>query len=160
MRIAAKRLLDLQGKTVHAPPHVGPADRKPDPHAGWKRNHRRSSAFSTSRSEAELTQPPTRRRWPFGNSISIALRSVARTAGFGCSGLTTTGTSCGAVAGGAALANRLRHVKTRLAFTSYRRATADTEAPVPLPPPQSPASAPPARIYTVAADANLCPSIR
>ena len=24
---------------------------------------------------------------------------------------------------------RLRHVKTRLAFTSYRRATADTEAP-------------------------------
>jgi hypothetical protein len=62
MRIAAKRPLDLQGKAVHAPPHVGPPDRKPDPHAGWKRNHRRSSAFSTSRSEAELTEPPTRTR--------------------------------------------------------------------------------------------------
>ena len=44
------------------PPHVGPSDRKPDPHAGWKRNHRRSSAFSTSRSEANSTELPTRTR--------------------------------------------------------------------------------------------------
>ena len=47
----------------------------------------------------------------------------------GGSGITITGTNCGAREVCAASPKRLRQVKTRLVFTSYRRATAETDAP-------------------------------
>ena len=62
VRITAERLLHLQGEAVHTAPHVGPSDREPDPNAGRKRDHRRSIAFSTSRSQAVSTELPTRTR--------------------------------------------------------------------------------------------------
>src|SRR5512135_493470 len=50
MRIALQRLLDLQSQAVHAAPHIGSSDRKPDPYARGDGNHRRSNTSSTRRS--------------------------------------------------------------------------------------------------------------
>src|ERR1700731_25827 len=54
MRIALQRLLDLQGKPVHATAHVRGTCGQPDPHTGWRCYHPRSAA-TTRRKAARLT---------------------------------------------------------------------------------------------------------
>src|SRR6266404_7455834 len=49
MGIAPQRFLDLQSQAIHAAPHVGSPDRKPNAHARGKGDHRRSSTSSTRR---------------------------------------------------------------------------------------------------------------
>ncbi len=70
VRIAAKRLLDLQREAIHAPAHIGRARRQPDENAGRRQDHRRSAAI-TRRSAAELTVSSTRTRTLPASSISI-----------------------------------------------------------------------------------------
>lgn len=43
MRIAFQRLLHLQRKPAHAPSHVGPAQRDPDPDVARNGDHRRNA---------------------------------------------------------------------------------------------------------------------
>ena len=62
MRVPTERLLHLQRQPVHAAPHIGAANRQPDPHARGNRDHRRSSTSSTSRSAEALTPLPIRTR--------------------------------------------------------------------------------------------------
>jgi hypothetical protein len=84
----------------------------------------------TARNVAGLTPGPTRMRVPRGSSISIpSVGGGADDAVCIRSGVTTTGTSCGGAARAQACPYRLRHVKTMLVFTSYCRATTDTDAP-------------------------------
>src|SRR5665647_245389 len=44
--IAPQRFLDLQRQAIHATPHIGSPDRKPNTHARGNRDHRRSSTSS------------------------------------------------------------------------------------------------------------------
>ena len=46
MRVPSQRLLDLYRQTVHAPAHVRPPHRQPDPRARRKRDHDRTNAFT------------------------------------------------------------------------------------------------------------------
>ena len=48
MGIAPQSLLDLQRKSVHAAPHVGPPHRKPHPNPARNRDHRPDTAFATA----------------------------------------------------------------------------------------------------------------
>ena len=130
MRIAAERLLNLQGETVHAAPHIGPPHGKPHTYTRREGDHRRSSASSTARNVAALTPEPTRMRVPCRNSISIPSSGGAADGGGSLrSGVTTTGTIDGSADAADVSLYRLRHVKTMLVFTPYCWATAETEAP-------------------------------
>ena len=46
VRVASKRLLHLQGKTLHPATHIRPADRQPDPDLAWYRDHETPSALT------------------------------------------------------------------------------------------------------------------
>ena len=129
MRVPPKRLLHLECEAVHAAPHVGPANRQPNPRTGWERDHRRSSISRTSRRVAALTPASTRRRWPLASSISIRSANGAGGAVTVERGVTTKGTRLGAGEVCDAVPYRLRQVNTMLVFTLYWRATTDTEAP-------------------------------
>src|SRR6266852_8909210 len=72
MGVPAERLLHLQRQSVHAAPHIGAADRQPDPHARGYRDHRRSSTSSTSRSAEALT--PWRKRYRSGPTEPTGLQ--------------------------------------------------------------------------------------
>jgi hypothetical protein len=50
MGITPQCFLDLQSQAVHAAPHVGSPDRKPDPYTRGNWDHRRSNTSSTRRS--------------------------------------------------------------------------------------------------------------
>ena len=60
--IAAKRLLHLQGETVHAAPHIGPTDGEPHAHARGSWDHRRLKTSRTRLSERGSKPEPTRTR--------------------------------------------------------------------------------------------------
>jgi hypothetical protein len=62
VRVAPQSFLNLQRQSVHAPTHVGPANREPDTDTRGNRDHRRSRTSSTSRSAEVLTPLPTRTR--------------------------------------------------------------------------------------------------
>ena len=62
MRIAAERLLYLQRQTVHAFPHVGPADRQPHPNTARDRDHRRASTLTTAEVRSAGIEPGMRTR--------------------------------------------------------------------------------------------------
>src|SRR5690348_10936012 len=70
VRVATQRLLNLQGKTVHAPTHVGRTRRQPDANTRRRDNHRRSTV-STRRSVTKPTSSPTLTDVPSGRVISI-----------------------------------------------------------------------------------------
>src|SRR3954452_9957502 len=72
MRIAAESLLYLQRQTVHAFPHVGPADRQPHPHPAWNRDHRRASALMTAEARSAGIEAGMRTRALPASSTSIA----------------------------------------------------------------------------------------
>src|SRR5271165_6046092 len=72
MRVTAEHLLHLQRQPVHAFPHIGSADRQPNPHPGRNRDHRRASTSSTRSNAAASTSRSTRTRRPPASSISIS----------------------------------------------------------------------------------------
>src|SRR5947209_20314207 len=72
MRIAAESLLYLQRQTVHAFPHVGPADRQPHPHPAWNRDHRRASALTTAEARSAGSEPGMSTRALPAHSITLA----------------------------------------------------------------------------------------
>src|SRR5260370_39701321 len=91
MRALAERLLHLQRQSVHAAPHIGAADRQPDPDARGYGDHRRSSTSSTSRSAEALTPFPVRTRQPPTSSISLCSFARAGALARGRSGVTFPG---------------------------------------------------------------------
>src|SRR3977135_2826820 len=71
MGITPQCFLDLQSQAVHAAPHVGSPDRKPDPSTRGNWDHRRSNTSSTRRSARPSKPLPTRTRYLSARSISI-----------------------------------------------------------------------------------------
>src|SRR5580704_6426364 len=71
MRITAKRFLHLQSQAIHAAPHIGSPDRKPDAYARGNRDHRPSNTSSTHRRAFPSKLRPTRTRYLATTSISI-----------------------------------------------------------------------------------------
>ena len=76
MRITLQCLLHLQGEAIHAATHVGDAGSEPDPYAGGRDDHPRSTDM-TRRSATRLTSLPTRTHVPSDSSISIRSASAA-----------------------------------------------------------------------------------
>src|ERR1700689_3423954 len=74
--IAPQRFLDLQRQAIHAAPHIGSPNRKPNAHARGNRDHRRSNTSSTRRSACASTPLPTRTRYLLARSISIVSVTV------------------------------------------------------------------------------------
>src|ERR1700733_5058804 len=150
MRIAAEHLLHLQRQPVHAFPHVGSADRQPNPHPAGNRDHRRARTSSTRSNAAASTSRSTRTRRPLASSISISpafLRRRRRGASLTAAGLSSrNGTGNGGTslvistatndgsseAPGTPItpssANR-RHLYTCAGDSPWRRATCDRFAP-------------------------------
>src|SRR5258705_10840398 len=95
--IAPQRFLDLQRQAIHAAPHIGSPDRKPNAHARGKGDHRRSRTSSTRRSACASTPLPTRTRYLPARSISIVSVTVdGAVATAAVSVVTVTGINCGA----------------------------------------------------------------
>src|SRR5450759_4319864 len=95
--IAPQRFLDLQRQAIHAAPHIGSPDRKPNAHARGNRDHRRSSTSSTRRSACVSTPLPTRTRYLPARSISIVSVTVdGAVATAAVSAVTVTRINCGA----------------------------------------------------------------
>src|ERR1700730_17831330 len=124
-RILPEHRLRLRRQTVETLAHVGDAGRQPYPGARRQSVHRSSSI--TCRSVSDLTSPRRRTRAPQPNTISIIpSRSVRR--GRSPSGAISTRTI--APLSTAAFGNSCRrHRNSWLLFTSWRRATIDTDAP-------------------------------
>src|ERR1700675_1802845 len=95
--IAPQRFLDLQRQAIHAAPHIGSPDRKPNAHARGSRDHRSSNTSSTRRSACASTLLPTRTRYLPARSISIVSVTVdGAVATAAVSAVTVTGINCGA----------------------------------------------------------------
>jgi hypothetical protein len=88
VRVAAERFLNLQRQAVHTFPHVGPADRQPDPNPRGNRDHRRASAPTTAAANSAGTELGIRTRTLPASSISIAgsLHTAPSAAGAAISG--------------------------------------------------------------------------
>src|SRR5215470_1512663 len=124
-RILPEHRLCLCRQAVEPLAHVSGTGRQPYPGARRKRVHRSSSI--TCRSVSELTSPRRRTRAPQPNTISMTPSRSARR-GRSPSGAISTGTITLlsiAVFGN----NCRRHRNSWLLFTSWRRATIDTDAP-------------------------------
>src|SRR5208282_4258709 len=94
MRIAPQRFLDLESQAIHAAPHIGAPDRKPDPYARGDRYHRRSNTSSTRRNACRSKPLPTQTRYLPATSISIFSATVDGCAATSsCSAVITTGIS-------------------------------------------------------------------
>src|SRR6267154_1310 len=72
MRIALQYFLDLQRQAVHTTPHVGVADRQPNPHPRRDRDHRPDSALTTAAANPAGIEAGMRMRAFPANSIAIA----------------------------------------------------------------------------------------
>src|SRR3984893_16355651 len=124
-RILPEHTLRLSRQAVEPFAHVGDAGRQPYPGARRQTVHRSSSI--ACRSVSELTSPRRRTRAPQPNAISMTpSRSPRR--GRPPSGAISTGTI--APLSTTAFGNSCRrHLNSWLLFTSWRRATIDTDAP-------------------------------
>ena len=76
MRITLQCLPHLQAEAIHATTHVGDAGSEPDPYAGGRDDHPRSTV-TTRRSATRLTSLPTRAHVPSDSSISTRSSSAA-----------------------------------------------------------------------------------
>src|SRR5215472_993096 len=124
-RILPEHRLCLCRQTVEPLAHISGTGRQPYPGARWQRVHRSSSM--TCRSVSELTSPRRRTRAPQPNTISMTPARSARR-GRSPSGPISTGTIVPLST--TAFGNSCRrHLNSWLLFTSWRRATIDTEAP-------------------------------
>src|ERR1700731_4425012 len=87
---------DVEIAGMRIAPHIGSADRQPDPYARGNRDHRRSSTSSTRRNACASTPLLTRIRYLPATSISIASTTGdGGVATASCSAVTITGISCG-----------------------------------------------------------------
>src|SRR6266849_10907237 len=133
VRIALQSLLGSQSEGVHAATHARVASRNPHPNARGNWDHRRDSTLTTRANAAASTSAPTITRSPPVSAISIrpaGVGGVGEVVGTG-PGPITAGTKVSALAVSleATAPNARRQVNSMLAFTSWRRATIDTEAP-------------------------------
>ncbi len=136
MRIATQALRDPQRQRVHPAPHVRHAGREPDPRPARNRDRRRSGTPSTRDSAAASTSRSTVTREPSARAISIrpeADGSISGAAGSSLAGAAPSGeeTTTGTKPPTTRASSRYwrRQLKTGCAFTSYRRATTETEIP-------------------------------
>src|SRR6266852_8664862 len=133
MRITLQSLLDSQSQGLHAATHIRVAGRDPHPNDRGNRNHRRDRTLTTRANAAASTSAPTITRSPPASAISIrpaGVAGVGEVVGTG-PGPITAGTKVAALAVPieATAPNARRQVNSMLAFTSWRRATIDTDAP-------------------------------
>jgi hypothetical protein len=129
-RILRHSLLDRRGKPVKAFSHVGSTDRQPHSRARRQAHHRNSS--TTCRSISGDTSPRRHTRVPHPNVISITpLRRERGRGSLGCSDTISNGSMAmlSSVAGICPGDISRRHLKTWLGFTSWRRATIETDEP-------------------------------
>src|SRR5215471_17244207 len=122
--ILAEHTLDLRRQAVEPLAHVGGTGRQP--HPGPRRQAVHRSRSMTCRSVSEQTSPRRRTRAPQPNTISITPSRSLR--GRSPSGAISTGTMVPLST--TAFGNSCRrHLNRWLLFTSWRRATTDTDAP-------------------------------
>ncbi len=79
VRVAVQGFLNLQCQSVHASPHVGPADRQPDPRAQWYRDHGRASALTIAAAKSGEADVGILTREPSRDATSIVSAAGAAT---------------------------------------------------------------------------------